>query len=114
MAAFRLGAAVPAVAAVERLRQVLEDAPATEAELRSLLEQAGGWERTLRGRVAASEQRLRALADDTASPLAQIAAELRHVEPLRRELHETQSLIEQLEQRARELRSAWLLRSASR
>jgi hypothetical protein len=96
------------VALVERLRDVLSDQPVTEAELRTLSERADGWARTLEGQIHASERRLRELAADPASSLADIAAELRRVETLGPDLVEVRSLLAELEQRAHRLRSAWL------
>jgi hypothetical protein len=91
-----------------RLRDVLTERPVTEAELRALSEQADGWARTLEGQIHASERRLGELVADPASPLAEIAAELRRVEILRPELEEFRSLLAELELRAHELRGAWL------
>ena len=96
-----------------RLRRVLDDEPATEAELRTLSEQADAWARALQAQINGSERRLRELHRDPASPLADIAAELRRVETLRPELDELRSLLAELEARARELRAGWLLRQAS-
>jgi predicted RNase H-like nuclease (RuvC/YqgF family) len=96
----------------ERLREVLGDRPATESELRALAEQAEALARTLQAQVQSSERRLTLLSDDPAAPLVEIAAELRRVESLRPELDEVRSMIGDLEQRARELRTAWLLRQA--
>jgi hypothetical protein len=95
-----------------RLRDVLSDRPVTEAELRALSEQADGWARTLHGQIHASERRLRELVSDPASPLAEIAVELRRVETLRPELDEFSRLLAELEARAHELRGAWLSRQA--
>lgn len=95
-----------------RLREVLGDRPATESELRTLSEQADAFARTLQAQVQASERRLSHLSRDPAAPLSDIAAELRRVEALRPELDEVRSLIGDLEDRARELRTAWLLRQA--
>lgn len=96
------------VGLVDRLRQVVAGQVATEPELRTLAEQAGGWARTTRGRLLAAERRLTALNADRASPLAEIAAEVRRVDGLSRELGEIRELIEGLERRTRELRTAWL------
>jgi hypothetical protein len=104
----------PAPIAIARIQEVLADRPATEAELRALTEQAGGWARTLEGQVRAGEGRLAGLAGDPGSSLSEIATELRRLDPLRRDLAETRSLIAQLEQRARELRSSWLAQQTAR
>src|SRR5436309_13125596 len=92
-------------ALINRLQEVLDRRPATEAELRSLKEQAEGWERALAGQVESSERRLRRLNANAASSLAQIASELRRVERLRRQLTEVRSLLEGREPRGRELRT---------
>jgi phage shock protein A len=93
---------------VERLRQVLAGQAATEPELRTLADQAEGWARTTRGRLQAAESRLTVLNANPSSPLAEIAAEVRRVDGLSRELGEISRLIEGLERRTRELRTAWL------
>jgi small-conductance mechanosensitive channel len=97
---------------ISRLRELIVDETATERQLRQAGEQAEGWERVLQGQIVAGEQRLRRLNADPASPLAEIAAELRHVDAVRSELVELRSLVEDLDQRARELRTAWLLGQA--
>jgi hypothetical protein len=97
---------------VSRLRETLRDHAATERQLRTLGEQAQGWATALQGQIHASESRLRRLNDDPASPLSDIAGELRHVDTLRGEMIELSSLLADLEQRARELRTEWLLRQA--
>lgn len=100
--------------AIDRIRDVLADRPATEAELRAMRVQAEGWTRVLESRLTSRERRLLELDADPASSLADIADELRHVHPLRRELAETRGLIEQLDRRARDLRSAWVSAGAGR
>jgi len=102
----------PDFALIKRLRQVLRDEPATETELRSLSEQADGWARALDAQVQASERRLRELNADPLSPLSEAASELRRIETLRPQLDEIRSLVSELEQRAREFRTAWLLHQA--
>jgi len=96
------------LALVTRLRQVVAGEAATEAELRALDDEAGGWLRTTEAQLHAAEQRLTELNGDPASPLAGIASEVRRVEALSRELQEARRLIEGLERRTRELRTAWL------
>ena len=93
---------------------MLRDEPVTETELRALIEQADGLVRALGAHVAGSEHRLSELADDADSSLKEIAAELHRVESLRPRLDEARELHEELETRARELRTAWLLRRADR
>jgi hypothetical protein len=100
-------------ALIRRLREVLDRRPATETELRTLKEQAEGWQRAVSGQLEASERRLRRLNANPASSLAQIASELRRVEKLRPQLDEVRSLLGDLENRARELRTEWLLSQAT-
>jgi hypothetical protein len=99
-------------ALTERLREVLDDRPATESELRSLAEEADAWARTLRAQIGSSERRVRELSADPAAALAPIASELRRIESLRPALVELNSLMGALERRARSLRTEWLLRQA--
>jgi hypothetical protein len=101
---------VPALTA--RIREVLSDRPATEAELRSLSEEADAWVRALHAQIRSSEQRVSELSADPTASLAPIAVELRRIESLRPELLEVTSLHEELEQRARAMRTEWLLRQA--
>jgi chromosome segregation ATPase len=91
-----------------RLRQVVAGEAASESELRVLLDQADGWARANEGQLRAAEGRLTKLNADPASPLAEIAAEVRRVEALSRERQEVRTLIAGLEERTRELRTAWL------
>src|ERR671936_1820408 len=100
-------------ALMTRLREVLADRPATESELRALKEQAEAWARTVNGQIESSERRIRRLNQNPASSLAQIAAELRRVEQLRPQLIEVRSLLGELEQRARQVRTQWLLSQAT-
>ena len=96
------------LALVTRLRQVVAGEAATEAELRALDDEAGGWLRATEAQLRAAEERLTALNADPVTPLAEIAAEVRRVEALARERDEARRLIEGLERRTRELRTAWL------
>jgi chromosome segregation ATPase len=100
-------------ALIRRLREVRDRRPATESELRMLTEQAEAWARTVNGQIQASERRIRRLTKNPASSLAQIASELRRVDKLRPQLNEVRSLLADLENRARELRTEWLLSQAS-
>jgi hypothetical protein len=100
-------------ALIKRLREVLDDRPATESELRTLSEQADAWARTVSGQIESSERRIRRLEQNPASSLAQIAAELRRVEQLRPQLDEVRRLRTDLEQRARQVRTEWLLSQAT-
>jgi len=96
------------LALVTRLRQVVAGDVATEAELRALDDEAGGWLRATEAHHHAAEVRLTELNADPASPLAAIAAEVRRVDALSHELQEARRLITGLERRTRELRTAWL------
>jgi chromosome segregation ATPase len=101
-------------ALIRRLREFRErTTPATESELRVLTEQAEAWARTMEGQIHSSERRIARLNSNPASSLAQLAAELRRVETLRPELREVRSLLADLETRARELRTQWLLTQAT-
>jgi chromosome segregation ATPase len=100
-------------ALINRLREVVDRRPATEAELRALKEQAEAWARTVNGQLQASERRIRRLTANPSSSLAQIAGELRRVENLRPQLQEVRSLLTELENRAREVRTEWLLSQAT-
>jgi len=105
-------AETPDLVLLGRLRDVLADKPVTETELRRLIEQADGLVRTLGAHVNGSEGRLAELAEDPDSSLTEIASELHRVEELRPRLEEARSLLAELEIRARELRTSWVLRQA--
>ena len=96
-----------------RLREVLRNRPVTEAELRTLSKETDGWVRTMRAPVDASERELDRLAADPGSSLTELAHELRRVEQLYPTLTETESLLERLDARARQLRTGWLLDRAA-
>jgi chromosome segregation ATPase len=100
------------LALVTRLRQVVAGAVAAESELRTLADEAGGWLRATEAQLQSSEDRLGQLDADPASRLAEIAAEVRRAEMLSRERDEARDLLEGLERRTRELRTAWLKRDA--
>lgn len=93
---------------LERLRRVVAGEAASESELRTLADRADGWARATNARLLSAEGRLAELNADPASPLAEIAAEVRRVEALSRELEEARTLSDALEGRTRELRTAWL------
>jgi len=96
------------LALAERLRQVVDGQEVSESEMRTLADHAGGWARAIDAQHRAAEERLAALDADPASPLTEIAAELRRVDALSRERDEIRRLSDGLEQRTRELRTAWL------
>jgi predicted RNase H-like nuclease (RuvC/YqgF family) len=100
------------LALARRLRQVVGGQAASETELRMLADEAAGWTRATEAQLHAAEGRLAQLNTDPASPLAEIAAEVRRIEGLSRELGEARRLVEGLERRARELRTAWLTHHA--
>ena len=100
-------------ALIKRLRETLAARPTTEAELRTLSEQADAWARTVSAQIDASERRLLRLNQNPSSSLAQIAGELRRVEQLRPQLNEVRTLRADLEQRARQVRTEWLLSQAT-
>jgi chromosome segregation ATPase len=92
----------------ERLRAVLDREPVTEAELRKLTEEGGACVLILSGQLERSEQRLAELTSEPRSSLAEIAAAFRRVHELRPDLDELQTLLAELQRRAREFRAAWL------
>jgi hypothetical protein len=99
-------------ALLARLRAIVAGDGATESELRELAERADGWARSLQAQIGAGERRLARLTADPAGSMVEIAAELRRVERLRPRLADMRELLEGLDARARELRTAWL-RSAA-
>lgn len=96
------------LALTKRLRDVVSGDQTTESELRTLADLAGGWERAVAAQLRAAEDRLGGLNADPASPLAEMASEIRRVEMLKRELDEARTLLAGLEDRTRELRTSWL------
>src|SRR5262249_9621764 len=96
-----------------RLKEILDGEPSTEAELRGLWEQADARARLVRAQIRSAERRLRTLTNDPASPLTEIAGELRRLETLKPEFTELRGLLRGLATRARELRTAWLLEQAT-
>jgi chromosome segregation ATPase len=96
------------LALTRRLRAIVAGEAATESELRELADQAGGWERAVAAQLRAAESRVAALDADPASRLAAMAEEIRRLQALKRELEEARALLDGLEQRTRELRTAWL------
>ncbi len=96
------------LALTARLREVVGGQSAAESELHELTDHASGLQRALDAQVHASEQRLAKLNADPASPLTEIASELRRVDALIGQLDEARALSAGLEQRTREIRTAWL------
>lgn len=103
----------PDRALVERLREVLESERVTETDLRELIDQASGLVRTLSAYVTGSERRLNELTADANATLTEMASELHRIEKLRPQLDEARSLATELEDRARELRTSWLVAQAA-
>jgi hypothetical protein len=91
-----------------RLREVVAGSPATEVELRSLLERADAWVRALEAQLRAAEGRLSASLADPETPVAAFADELRRIRKLRPELDRVRSELAELTTRARQLRAGWL------
>ena len=103
----------PADELVLRLRQIVAATPSTEAELRSLAERAHELERALDDDLGASEARLGELSADPDSSIAEAAVLLRRVDALRPELDRVRAVLDNFEERARALRTKWLLNQAS-
>jgi chromosome segregation ATPase len=92
----------------ERLRAVLDRAPVTEAELRRLSEEGTAIAKLMGARLERSEQALVELESDPSSSLTEIAATLREVNELRPSLIELQTMLADLNSRAREFRKSWV------
>lgn len=104
---------LPDRALLNRLRDVVAERPVTEAELRGLIEEADGLVRVLGAHMAGSERRLTELSNDPESLLGEIAAELRRVTEFRLRLEDARALLAGLEERARAVRTEWLIRRTS-
>lgn len=92
----------------ERLRAVLGDRRVTEADLRRLAEEGRACALILRSQLRKREQALTALSADPASSLSEIAEALREGNQLRPGLAELEALLDDLEERARQVRLAWV------
>jgi hypothetical protein len=96
-----------------RLREALErERLLTEAEVRRLSDEGRACTLMLRAELNRGEEKLRSLDADPASSLVEIAATFRDVSALRQDLGELDSLLDELSERARAARSAWLTASA--
>jgi len=96
-----------------RLRAAVEgERPLAEYEVRRLAEESGACSLVLGAALTRGEERLRDLDADPASPIVEIAATFRDVSALRRDLGELESLLADLQERARATRAAWLTASA--
>ena len=92
----------------QRLREVLERDPVTEAELRKVLDEGRVCASLVRGRLERGEQRLSELVGDPETPLAEVADALRVVNDLRPRLSELEATLAELRERAPEYRRSWL------
>jgi chromosome segregation ATPase len=92
----------------ERLRSVLDGRPATEAELRKLIEEGGACALLLRGQLERTERRLSELSGDPESSLSDLASALREAQALRPQLDELDGILGELQERAREARRSWV------
>ena len=96
-----------------RLRATLESQrPVAESELRKLTEEGRACSLMLRAELDRGEERLRRLDANAASSLVEIAATFRDVSDLRRDLGDLDTLLAELQERARAAHAAWLTASA--
>jgi hypothetical protein len=95
----------------ERIRRVLENPqrPVTEAQLRKLSEEGRASTLILGAELVRLEYRLAELDRDPASSLGAIAVAFRRVHDFRTHLEELDGLLSALEDRARQVRTSWLL-----
>jgi hypothetical protein len=118
-AALRSEAAMPEAwleldtALKERIRIVLDDPQrlVTEAQLRKLSEEGRAYRLILGAELGRLERRLAELDADPGSPLGAIAPAFRRVHDFRAHLAELNRLLSALDDRARQVRTSWLLRS---
>ena len=92
----------------ERVRAVLDQQPVTEAQLRKLSEEGRACLLILSAELARNERRLAELSSDPSSSLAEIAVSLRQVNELRPDVEELETLLAELQERAREHRTTWV------
>jgi hypothetical protein len=96
-----------------RLRAAVEsERPPAEHEVRRLAEEGRACSLMLGAVLERGEERLRDLDADPASPIVELAGTFRDVSALRRDLGELDSLLVDLQERARAGRAAWLTASA--
>jgi hypothetical protein len=99
----------------ERIRQVLDrHRLVTEAELRQLSDEGRGLARILGAELGRLEQRLAELEAEPGTPLGAIGPAFRRVHDFRTHLAELDGLLAALDDRARAVRTSWLLDSARR
>lgn len=92
----------------DRLREVLDRQPVTEAELRKLIDEGRACSLLVRARLEQVEGRLASLAGDPESSLTDLAATLREAQELGPALAELQGMLAELQERAPEFRRSWL------
>ena len=97
----------------DRLRSVLDGRPATEAELRKLIEEGGACALLLRGRLERTERRLSELSADPETSLSDLASALREAQAIRPQLDELDAILAELQERAREARRSWVAYASS-
>ena len=85
--------------------------PVTEAQLRKLSEEGRAYSLILAAELGRLERRLAELDTDPRSPLGAIAPAYRRVHDFRAHLAELNRLLSALDDRARQVRTSWLLRS---
>ncbi len=100
--------AMPDAALVRRVREIVRGRATTEAELRKLRDRADALARVLQVQIEASERRIRRSNRTPGATIAEMASELRRAGELRPQLEELRSLTSQLDDRARQLRAAWI------
>jgi hypothetical protein len=95
----------------ERIRIVLQDPQRliTEAELRKLSEDGRTYALILDAELKRLEHQLAELDADPASPLGAIATTFRRVHDFRAHVAELDGLLSALDNRARQVRTSWLL-----
>jgi len=98
---------------LSRVRELLAETPATEAQLRTLIDKTGGWERALRAQLDGSERRLDRLLTGGESSITELASELRRVGRLRPALAAATNRRQELEEEARRLRTQWLAQQST-
>ena len=99
----------------ERLRAVLDDPKRrlTEAELRKLVDQGRACNLILGAELERYQGRLAELDRDPESSLSEIADAFRRISVFRSHLDELDGLLSALHQRAREVRTSWLIATGS-
>ena len=97
----------------ERLRSVLDGRPATEAELRKLIEEGCACALLLHGQLERNEARLVELSADPETSLTDLASALKETQAIRPQLDELESILGELQERARQARRSWVTYASS-